>query len=72
MKGFRGRKPNKSTNQDSNSQSDFSHLEDIFMRNPFPETSATTESTDEQEAAELTIGFTSLSLPILYNFVTYI
>ncbi|KAI3474747.1 hypothetical protein Pfo_029932 [Paulownia fortunei] len=60
VKGFRGRKSNKSMDHDSNSKYNFSHLEDIFIRNPFPEPS----TTDEQEAAELTIDDIDIDEPV--------
>ncbi|CAA0809481.1 transducin family protein / WD-40 repeat family protein [Striga hermonthica] len=52
VKGLRRRKSNKSIWPGSNSISDFSHLEDIFMRNPLPEPSTTV---DEHEDTELSI-----------------
>ncbi|KAL6520905.1 hypothetical protein OROGR_017474 [Orobanche gracilis] len=52
LKGFRRRKSNKSMCHDSNYVSDLCHLEDIFIRKPFPEPSTTTH---DKEAAELTI-----------------
>lgn len=59
VKGLRVPKSKKSMHHDSNSKANFSHLEDIFIRNPIQEPLTTT---DEPEAAELTIGFTLLSL----------
>ncbi|KAL8039131.1 hypothetical protein ABFS82_10G015000 [Erythranthe guttata] len=61
VKGFKGRNQNKSTNHGSNYKSDFSHLEEIFTRNPFPESST---PTDEQEAFELTIDDIEIDEPI--------
>ncbi|KAK6118274.1 hypothetical protein DH2020_048060 [Rehmannia glutinosa] len=61
VKGFRGRKSNKSMYHDSNPKFDFSHLDDIFIRNPFPEPSTTT---DEQEATELTIDDIEIDDPV--------
>ncbi|KAL0375347.1 UNVERIFIED_CONTAM: hypothetical protein Sradi_3450400 [Sesamum radiatum] len=52
VKGFRGRRSDKPTYEDCNSNSNFDRLEEIFMKDPFPESSTTT---DEQGAAELTI-----------------
>ncbi|KAG8377035.1 hypothetical protein BUALT_Bualt09G0126200 [Buddleja alternifolia] len=61
VKGFKERKSNESMYLSSSSKSNFSQLEDIFMRNPFPETSATT---DETEAAELTIDDIEIDEPM--------
>ncbi|XP_073142226.1 uncharacterized protein [Henckelia pumila] len=52
VKGLKGKKSSKLANISSTSKNEFSHLEDIFMRNPFLEPSMTTS---EQEACELTI-----------------
>ncbi|PIN19877.1 Tomosyn [Handroanthus impetiginosus] len=61
VKGFKGRKSNKSMHHDSSSRSNFSQLEDIFMRNPFPEPSTIN---DEEKAAELTIDDIEIDEPL--------
>ncbi|KAL6534388.1 hypothetical protein OROHE_013313 [Orobanche hederae] len=63
LKGFRRRKSNKSMCHDLNYVSDFCHLEDIFIRKPFPEPSTTTR---DKEAADLTIDDIEIdeSLPL--------
>lgn len=66
VKGLKAPKPNK-LNRESNSRADFSHLEEIFVRNILPEPLSTT---DEPEAVELTIGFTPLCLFCEY-FLTW-
>ncbi|XP_073016310.1 uncharacterized protein [Primulina eburnea] len=52
VKGLKGKKSSKLANISSTSKFKFSHLEDVFARNPFLEPSMTTS---EQEARELTI-----------------
>ncbi|KAK4418926.1 Syntaxin-binding protein 5-like [Sesamum alatum] len=61
VKGFRGRRSDRPTYHDSNSKSNFDHLEEIFMTDPFPESSTTT---DEQGAAELTIDDIVIDEPV--------
>lgn len=66
VKGLKGRKSNHATSLSSTFKSDFSHLEGIFMKNPFPEPS---NIEDEHETAELDIGFTHLSLAFSLFFI---
>ncbi|XP_011095024.1 uncharacterized protein LOC105174577 isoform X2 [Sesamum indicum] len=61
VKGFRGRRSDKPTYHDSNSNSNFDRLEEIFMTDPFPESSTTT---DEQGAAELNIDDIVIDEPV--------
>ncbi|KAK4396111.1 Syntaxin-binding protein 5 [Sesamum angolense] len=61
VKGFKGRRSDKPTYHDSNSNSNFDRLEEIFMTDPFPESSTTT---DEQGAAELTIDDIVIDEPV--------
>ncbi|KAL0451012.1 UNVERIFIED_CONTAM: hypothetical protein Slati_1657600 [Sesamum latifolium] len=61
VKGFRGQRFDKPTYHDSNSNSNFDRLEGIFMKDPFPESSTTT---DEQGAAELTIDDIVIDEPV--------
>lgn len=59
VKGFKGGKV--SQNADLYvAKTNFTHLEDIFLRSPFPDPSSTV--TDNPEAVELNLGSLSLSL----------
>ncbi|GFP92179.1 syntaxin-binding protein 5-like [Phtheirospermum japonicum] len=60
VKGLKGRKPNKSMCRESDALSDFSNLEDIFMKKPFPKPST---ASDEQEAVELNIDDIEIDEP---------
>lgn len=54
VKGFKGWKPNHTMDTAFSSESKFDHLEGIFMKNPFPESSPIMQ--DIQEEPELNIG----------------
>lgn len=58
VKGFKREKLNLDVDLSCTSESCSSHLEDVFMRNPFLDPPST--SKDYQEAVELNIGFLSL------------
>ncbi|KAL3826120.1 hypothetical protein ACJIZ3_022149 [Penstemon smallii] len=61
VKGFKGRKSNKSMFLASNSKPNFGLLKEIFMANPFPQPSTTI---DEHEDAELTIDDIEIDEPL--------
>lgn len=63
VKGFKGGKVIHNVDLSASAKSNFAHLEDIFLRSPFPDPSPT--ATDNQEVVELNIGSLSLSTSTL-------
>lgn len=68
VKGFKSGKAEQTTDATPTPQSNFSHLENIFSKPPFSDSSPAV--TDSQEAVELNIGF-SASIFTVFSCVAY-
>ena len=69
VKGFKGGKVIQKADISASAKTDFTHLEDIFLKSPFPDPSSTI--TDNQDAVELNLGSLSLSLYFCTQFIFF-
>lgn len=71
VKGFKGRKVPHTEDFIPNPKVNFSHLEGIFLKSPFSDSSSAI--TDNQEAEELNIGFDLSTCPYtVFLFVVFL